>query len=77
LDATEEAALAIDEIGGGRAPDSVELAGHVTGGIEEHGRSVAAFLGGLLHGVGTLAEADQQDFETFTLELPVQPIDGR
>jgi hypothetical protein len=77
LDSAEEAALAIDEIGGGRAPDAVKLAGHVTGGVEEHGGGVAAFLGGLLHGIGTLAEADQQDFETLTLELPVQPIDGR
>jgi hypothetical protein len=77
LDAAEEAALAIDEVGSGRAPDAVELAGHLTGLIEEHGRSVAAFLGGLLHGVGALAETDQQDFETLTLQFPVQPIDGR
>ena len=69
--------MAIDEVGGGRAPDSVELAGHVTGLVEKHGRGVAALLGDLLHGVGTLAEADQQDFETLTLELPIQPIDGR
>ena len=77
LDAAEESALAIDEVGGGRAPDAVELAGHVTGGVQEHGGSVPAFVGDLLHGVGILAEADQQDFETFALELPVQPIDGR
>jgi len=77
LDAAEETALAIDEVRGGRAPDSVELARHLTGVIEEHRGNVAAFLGGLLHGVGALAEADEQDFETLTLELPVQPIDGR
>jgi hypothetical protein len=77
LDAAEETALAIDEVCGGRAPDSVELTRHLTGVIEEHRGSVAAFLGGLFHGVGALAEADEQDFETLTLELPVQPIDGR
>jgi hypothetical protein len=77
LDAAEETALAVDEIGGRRTPDAVELAGHVAGGVEEHGRDVAAFLGGLPDGLRALAEADEQNLEPLTLELLVQPIDGR
>jgi hypothetical protein len=77
LDSAEEAALAIDEVDGGWPPNSVELAGHVTGGVEEDGRDVPAFARGLPHRVRALPEADQQNFEALTFELPVYPIDGR
>ena len=70
-------ALAIDQVRGGRTPDSVDPARHVTGGVEKDGADVTPLLRHFLHEVRTLAEVHEQDLEPLGLELPVQPIDGR
>jgi len=76
-DATDQLSLAVDEGRGRGAPHSVELARHVTGGVEKHGSDVASLVGCLLDGLGAVAEGHQQDLEALALELSVQPIDGR
>ena len=71
LDAADQPALAIDQVRGGRTPDSVDPARHVTGGVEEDGGHVPLLLRRLLHEVRTLAEVHEQDLEPLGLELPV------
>src|SRR4029453_15728065 len=60
LDAAHPAALPIDQVRGGGAPDSVDPTGHVTGGVEEDGRHVAPLLRHFLDVIRTLAEVHEQ-----------------
>jgi hypothetical protein len=77
LDAAEEAALAVDEVCGWRAPDSVESAGDVTGGVDEDGGDVAAVFRGFPDGISAFLKAHEQHLEPLALVLLVQPVDGR
>jgi hypothetical protein len=74
---SDEVALPIDEVRGGRPPHTPLLPGHIPALIEQDGGNVSSLLDGPFDQVRVLADIHEEDFEALVFELAVEPVDGR
>ena len=73
----DELAAAIDEVCRRRAPDPIELSGHLPGLVEQDRGDVATLLDSALDQPRVLPKADQQDLQPLALQFGVELVDGR